>query len=286
MICPHCNEFVPDNNYRCPKCRKVVRQDLDLLESQPKQARRGGPTFTHFLFIIVVVGLGVMAFFIFHQDAGKDAGKGTASTGVDRPPTRSAIERPAAPIENEIGAAAASTDTAGESGETAGQGTEQPAAGEPAAPADKPAEGEPAGTSEEKSNSDPTDPYAWVENEKEESPTPTTSHVPGEEVDIAQMVVKGKTTIFDFFSAYCGPCVKISPKLGELDNRREDIVVIKIDINREGIQSIDWESPVVKQYAIKSIPYFIIYDDTGARSHEGSAARQVVEQLLTREGIQ
>ena len=99
------------------------------------------------------------------------------------------------------------------------------------------------------------------------------------------MAVKGKTTIFDFFSVYCGPCVKISPKLAELDNRREDIVVIKIDINREGIQGIDWASPVVKQYAIRSIPYFIIYDDTGARSREGATARQEVEHLLTLEGI-
>jgi thioredoxin 1 len=288
MICPNCNEFVPDANYRCPKCRKVVKKDLDLLETRAsKQVKRSGLNFTHFLFIIVVVGLGVMAFFIFQQKGEK----GTDKTPAAQPPSRPAIERQAASGNNGMPPAGETTTPPDESGETAGQGPEQPAAGEAGAPVENQVEGEPGGgtggeSGEEKKTSDPDDPYAWVENEKEEAPQPIVTHVPGEEVDIAQMAVKGKTTIFDFFSVYCGPCVKMSPKLADLDSRRDEIVVIKIDINREGIQGIDWASPVVKQYGIKSIPYFIIYDDTGARSHEGGAARQEVDRLLAREGIQ
>ena len=92
-------------------------------------------------------------------------------------------------------------------------------------------------------------------------------------------------TIFDFYSDYCGPCRVISPKLEKLDEKRNDIVVVKIDINREGIRGIDWRSPVVAQYRIRSIPYFIIYNEMGRRTHEGRAASQKVYGLLYQEGI-
>ena len=109
---------------------------------------------------------------------------------------------------------------------------------------------------------------------------------PGEEIDIETLVHEGKTTIFDFYSDYCPPCKTISPLLKELDEKRDDVVVVKIDINREGRSGIDWSSPVAQQYKLRSIPYFIIYDASGSRTHEGRDAYQQVAQLLYREGIQ
>ena len=51
--------------------------------------------------------------------------------------------------------------------------------------------------------------------------------------------VSGKTTIFDFYSEFCGPCRKISPRLKRLDELNDDIVVVKIDINRKNVQGIE-----------------------------------------------
>jgi thiol-disulfide isomerase/thioredoxin len=107
----------------------------------------------------------------------------------------------------------------------------------------------------------------------------------GQEINIANLVYAGKTTIFDFYSDYCPPCRKISPLLKQLDDKREDIVVVKIDINREGVRGIDWSSPVVRQYGIRPIPHFMIYDASGNLTHEGRTAYQQIFQLFAQEGI-
>src|SRR6266567_3169201 len=65
----------------------------------------------------------------------------------------------------------------------------------------------------------------------------------GEEVKLTDYLVPGKTVIFDFFSDYCGPCVQFSPQLEALHKKRDDIVVVIVDINRPGTKGIDWRSP-------------------------------------------
>jgi len=112
-----------------------------------------------------------------------------------------------------------------------------------------------------------------------------TTHSPGQAIDIERLVVSGQTTVFDFYSDGCPPCRRISPRLAELDRRRDDVVVRKIDINRPGINGIDWQSPVVAQYGIRSIPHFILYDPAGRRSHEGPDATREVLRLLEESGI-
>ncbi len=108
---------------------------------------------------------------------------------------------------------------------------------------------------------------------------------PGEEVDVKKYLQAGKTNIIDFYSDYCGPCRKISPFLVKLDERREDIVVIKIDINRRGVKRIDWGSPLAKQYKLRSIPHFQVYDGQGKLTSEGREAFAKIVDILTKEGI-
>jgi len=103
---------------------------------------------------------------------------------------------------------------------------------------------------------------------------------PGQEIDIQRFIQSNKTTIFDFYSEYCGPCQRISPMLKRLDSRREDIIVHKVDINRPGIRGIDWGSPVARQYNLHSVPYFIIYDPSGKLTHQGQEAYTEVMRLI------
>jgi len=51
----------------------------------------------------------------------------------------------------------------------------------------------------------------------------------------------------------------IAPKLAELHKSRDDIAVVKVDINRPGVKGIDWSSPVAQQYKLHSIPHFKIF---------------------------
>ncbi len=104
-------------------------------------------------------------------------------------------------------------------------------------------------------------------------------------INLEKKIVKGKTNIIDFYSEYCAPCNRIAPFLKKLDDRRGDIIVIKININREGVTGIDWQSPVAKQFNLKSIPHFIIISPWGKLMCEGREAYNYVVQQMRVEGI-
>ncbi len=102
----------------------------------------------------------------------------------------------------------------------------------------------------------------------------------GQEVDITDHVVRGKVTIVDFFSDKCGPCHSMGDLLTVLEGLEEGVVVKRVDIDRPGSDSIDWESPVVKQYGITSVPYLAIFDDEGDLVLHGDEAREFVVEYF------
>lgn len=108
---------------------------------------------------------------------------------------------------------------------------------------------------------------------------------PGEEIDVKPFLAEGKLTIVDFYSEYCGPCVRIAPLLKKLDEKRDDIVVIKVDINRPGVSKIDWGSPAATQYKLRGIPHFKIYGTSGALEDEGDPAYKRVWQFIQEAGV-
>ncbi len=102
----------------------------------------------------------------------------------------------------------------------------------------------------------------------------------GAEVAITDYLVAGKTVIFDFTSEYCPPCRAIAPKLDALHAAREDVVVVKVDINRPEHKGIDWKSPVAQQYKMQSIPYFKVYGPDGKLVADGKEASALVRGML------
>jgi thiol-disulfide isomerase/thioredoxin len=108
---------------------------------------------------------------------------------------------------------------------------------------------------------------------------------PGAELTIGDYLQKGKTNIVDFYSDYCPPCKKISPLLRELGRKRPDLAILPVDINRQGVKGIDWASPLARQYELRSIPHFKIYDGDGALLKEGQEAWPEIFALLNAAGI-
>jgi len=94
----------------------------------------------------------------------------------------------------------------------------------------------------------------------------------GRPVMLADYLVPGKTTIFDFYSEYCPDCRAVAPQLEKLHATRDDVAVVEVDINRPGIKKIDWKSPVAAQYGLRSIPYFKIFSPDGKLELEGDGA--------------
>ncbi|MEO6873233.1 MAG: thioredoxin family protein [Opitutaceae bacterium] len=102
----------------------------------------------------------------------------------------------------------------------------------------------------------------------------------GQQVDIKAYLSTGRTTIFDFTSEYCPPCRAIAPYLHKLHATRPDIAVVEVDINRPGVQGIDWASPVAQQYGLQSIPHFKVFGPDGRLQAEGQEASVLVRQML------
>lgn len=106
----------------------------------------------------------------------------------------------------------------------------------------------------------------------------------GQPVKLADYLVPGKTVVFDFYSDFCGPCVQVAPMLEKLHQARADVVVVKVDINRPGIKSIDWKSPVAQQFGLHSIPHFKVYGPDGKLKAEdgptSDKARRMVMAML------
>jgi thiol-disulfide isomerase/thioredoxin len=102
----------------------------------------------------------------------------------------------------------------------------------------------------------------------------------GQTVQLQDYAVPGKTTIFDFFSEFCPPCRAVAPLVKKLHEINPDIAVVEVDVNRPGVEGIDWNSPVVKEFQLDSIPHFKIYSPEGKLVSEGDPARAKVVDLL------
>lgn len=108
------------------------------------------------------------------------------------------------------------------------------------------------------------------------TPSPVAIIGHGQAVTLANHLVPGKTTIVDFFSEYCPPCMALGPQLAKLVQTRTELALVKVDINRPGTRGIDWQSPVARQFSLHSIPHLKVYDGNGVLVAEGEAAEQLV----------
>ncbi len=98
----------------------------------------------------------------------------------------------------------------------------------------------------------------------------------GQKVKLADYLVPGKTTVFDFYSEYCPTCRAIAGDIEKLHRSRGDIAVVLVNINRPGVKVIDWQSPVAKQYDLPSTPHLKVYGPDGKLVAEGKPAYQMV----------
>lgn len=78
----------------------------------------------------------------------------------------------------------------------------------------------------------------------------------GGKVDLKKHLVKGYVVVFDFYADWCGPCKAVAPELKKLAKDNANVILRKIDI-------INWNTVVVKQHNIRSIPNIWVFDKNG-----------------------
>jgi len=107
----------------------------------------------------------------------------------------------------------------------------------------------------------------------------------GQSFEVSSVVSPGGFTLVDFWSPYCGPCLKLAPYMEKLAAKRSDLKVVKLNINRPGIQGIDWKSPLAQQYKIRSIPYLVIFDQNGKEIANGQGAFNLFVDWVKQAGL-
>jgi thiol-disulfide isomerase/thioredoxin len=107
----------------------------------------------------------------------------------------------------------------------------------------------------------------------------------GEETRLEKYVVPGKLNIFVFFSPHCDPYERMAPALQTLAEKRRDVVISKINVNRpDSKDDIDWNSPIMSEFKVDTLPYFVVYDEKGKKKSDGEVAHKEVLDMFTEVG--
>lgn len=108
-------------------------------------------------------------------------------------------------------------------------------------------------------------------------------------LQVTDYLVKGKLNVIEFTSTVCPASRALAPKIEALARKDQGLVVNRVLIDRNdrqaspsasGAAAIDWQSPLARQYELRSVPYFRIYDSSGQLLAEGEAARKQIAKML------
>jgi thioredoxin 1 len=69
----------------------------------------------------------------------------------------------------------------------------------------------------------------------------------------AEVLENDKAVLVDFWAPWCGPCRVIAPSLEEIDEEREDLRVVKLNVDDNQVTAA--------RYQVLSIPTLILFKD-------------------------
>ena len=71
--------------------------------------------------------------------------------------------------------------------------------------------------------------------------------------DLLKSLTITEHAIVDFWAEWCGPCKTLAPALEELDSVRDDVTIIKINVDKA--------PALAAEYGIRGIPTLMAYKD-------------------------
>ena len=94
------------------------------------------------------------------------------------------------------------------------------------------------------------------------------------EKDFEQEVLQSEQAVLvDFWAEWCGPCHAIAPVLDQIAAERDDLKVVKLNI--------DEEPALAQRYGVMSIPTLILFKDgEPAAAAVGAMPKSMLEERL------
>lgn len=139
-------------------------------------------------------------------------------------------------------------------------------------PAPKPGSAEAKTAAAEKARRDPD-----IETINEDNP--------GEALTLDRFIVRGKTTLFEYYSEHCQGSREMARVMDYLARAKADLAIRKVDIDRDGAAGIDFDSPLAEQHEIHVTPYFRIFGPDGRLLAEGDEAKGFVRNWYSEEQL-
>ncbi len=88
-----------------------------------------------------------------------------------------------------------------------------------------------------------------------------------------EVIKSDKPVLVDFWASWCGPCRMVGPIIEEIANERDDIKVVKVNV--------DEEPELAAEYQIMSIPTLMVFKN-GEIANKSMGARpknQILEMI-------
>ncbi|MDD2592400.1 MAG: thioredoxin [Erysipelotrichaceae bacterium] len=88
-----------------------------------------------------------------------------------------------------------------------------------------------------------------------------------------EVINSQRPVLIDFYADWCGPCKMLSPVIEQISNERDDVKVVKIDVDKE--------IELARQFGIMSIPTVMVIKDGKVKNTSlGYKSKEAILSLL------
>ena len=104
-------------------------------------------------------------------------------------------------------------------------------------------------------------------------PTAKPLNVPGQDFNFQSYFTRDRVSIVYFYADWCPACRSLNPLMEAINAGIPDMQVLFMNID-------DWNTPVTRQYNVRSVPYLMVYDKDGRLVAEGRSAKTWLQQAM------
>jgi len=98
---------------------------------------------------------------------------------------------------------------------------------------------------------------------------------PGERFEVHDNLKREELTVVVFYSEKSEACQRFSQDLEALAQRDKGFKVGYLNIDRASAKTIDWTSPLARQYNLRAVPYVVVFEGK-SKLAEGYDARKLL----------